>query len=47
MPGVTYSAIFAQHPEGRRQEPVEELQQKRAVVRVPENIRESVHPGDH
>lgn len=46
-PGVTYSAMFTQHPERRRQEPVEELQQQGAVVRALQSIRKRVHPGDH
>ncbi len=44
--GATYSAVFTQHPKGRRQQPVEEFQQQGAVVWALQSIRESVHPGD-
>lgn len=46
-PGVTYSAVFTQHPECRRKEPVEELQQQWVVVWALQNIRKRIHPGDH
>lgn len=43
----TYSAVFAQRSENRWQEPMEELKQKRAVVKALQLIRKSVHPGHH
>lgn len=45
--GVTHPAVFAQHSEGRRQQPVEELQQQGAVVLALQNIRKAAQPGDH
>lgn len=46
-PGVPYSAVFTQHPEGRRNEPVEELQQQRAVFGALQSVGKVVHPGNH
>jgi len=45
-PGA-YSALLAQHPEGRRQEPAEELQQQEAIVGAPQSVGEMVDPGHH
>lgn len=46
-PEVTHPAVLTQHPEGRWQEPVEELQQQRAVVWALQGLWKNVHPGDH
>lgn len=42
-----YFAVLAQHPEGWRQEPVEEVQQKGAIFWALERLGKSVYPGDY